>query len=66
MRPKIEIDEPVWEVFRTAIAPKHFAGWSAEGRPMVWPEGLTSHTLGDGMMPRAVGRIKTKDGVIWP
>lgn len=43
-RLEIAIDTPVWVKFCGEWFPKHFAGYSENGEPMYWLNGLTSHS----------------------
>ena len=44
-RPNLKIDEPVWVQDRKGgWLPRHFAGWSDDGRIQVFLDGTTSHT----------------------
>ncbi len=45
-RPGLTMDTPVWVWIFDSWGPRHFAGWSEDGRIKCWQDGRTSHTAG--------------------
>lgn len=44
-RPEIAIDTPVWVKDGAIWLARHFAGYSEDGRPSFWANGVTSHSV---------------------
>ena len=59
-RPEIAIDEPVFDHLGS---PRHFAGWTPDGRPTFFLQGRTSHTATGLYHGKS---IKTQSGQVWP